>query len=64
MLLLQIEGMSIKHMRSAVSDPQLRQQLTPNYSLGCKRILASDDYYPALAADNVQLVPAGLKQVC
>jgi cation diffusion facilitator CzcD-associated flavoprotein CzcO len=63
-MLLQIEGMSIKHMRAAVSDPQLQQQLTPQYSLGCKRILASDDYYPALAADNVRLVPAGIKQVC
>lgn len=50
-------------MKSAVQDPQLQQQLTPSFSIGCKRILASDDYYPALAADNVKVVPAALKQV-
>lgn len=63
-MLLQVEGMAVKHMRSTIKDPQLQQQLTPKYALGCKRILASDDYYPALATDNVQLVPAGLGQVC
>jgi cation diffusion facilitator CzcD-associated flavoprotein CzcO len=61
--LLQFENLVLKHMKSAVQDPQLQQQLTPNFSIGCKRILASDDYYPALAADNVKVVPAALKQV-
>lgn len=61
---MQIENMCLKHMKSAIKDPQLQQLLTPDYSIGCKRILASDDYYPALAAENVRLVPAGLKQVC
>ena len=55
--------MVVKHMHAVVQDPQLRQQLTPSYTIGCKRILASDDYYPALAAPNVKLVPAGLKKV-
>jgi cation diffusion facilitator CzcD-associated flavoprotein CzcO len=50
-------------MQSAVKDPVLQQALTPNFSVGCKRILASDEYYPALAADNVTLVASGLKQV-
>jgi cation diffusion facilitator CzcD-associated flavoprotein CzcO len=55
--------MGLKHMKEAIPDPQLLKQLTPEFSLGCKRILGSDDYYPALAAPNVKLVPAGLKQV-
>ena len=45
-----------KHMESAVADPVLRAQLTPTYDLGCKRVLPSNDYYPALAKDNVSLV--------
>ena len=45
-----------KHMQSAVTDPQLRAQLTPTYDLGCKRVLPSNDYYPAIAEPNVSLV--------
>lgn len=55
--------MVVKSMRLVVDDPKLQQQLTPSYTIGCKRILASDDYYPAMVAPNVKLVPAGLKQV-
>ena len=43
-------------MQSAVTDPQLRAQLTPTYDLGCKRVLPSNDYYPAIAEPNVSLV--------
>ena len=43
-------------MESAISDPAMRAQLTPTYDLGCKRVLPSNDYYPALANDNVSLV--------
>lgn len=60
---LQIEAMSVRHMKRAVKDPKLRQQLIPDYSVGCKRILGSDDYYPALAQPNVHLVASGLKEV-
>ena len=45
-----------KHMESAVTDQATRAQLTPPYSLGCKRVLPSNDYYPAIAKDNVSLV--------
>jgi cation diffusion facilitator CzcD-associated flavoprotein CzcO len=45
-----------KHMHNAVSDPQMRAQLTPTYDLGCKRVLPSNDYYPAIARPNVSLV--------
>jgi cation diffusion facilitator CzcD-associated flavoprotein CzcO len=45
-----------RHMESAVADPALRAQLTPTYRLGCKRVLPSNDYYPALARPNVSLI--------
>lgn len=44
------------HLEAQVTDPQLRRKLTPDYEFGCKRILRSDDYYPALTAPNVELI--------
>ncbi len=45
-----------RFLAKQVKDPALRQRLTPDYLPGCKRILLSDDYYPALARPNVELV--------
>jgi cation diffusion facilitator CzcD-associated flavoprotein CzcO len=45
-----------KHMESAIADPAMRAQLTPTYDLGCKRVLPSNDFYPAIARPNVSLV--------
>jgi cation diffusion facilitator CzcD-associated flavoprotein CzcO len=45
-----------KHMESAVADPVMRAQLTPTYDLGCKRVLPSNDFYPAIVRPNVSLV--------
>lgn len=45
-----------KHMESAITDPAMREQLTPAYNLGCKRVLPSNEYYPAIARSNVSLV--------
>jgi len=45
-----------RHLEKAVADPVLRARLTPSYTMGCKRILLSDDYYPALAQPNVEVV--------
>jgi cation diffusion facilitator CzcD-associated flavoprotein CzcO len=44
------------HLKRQIPDPALRAKLTPSYVMGCKRILLSDDYYPALAADNVEVI--------
>jgi cation diffusion facilitator CzcD-associated flavoprotein CzcO len=52
-----------RHIASQVPDPELRERLTPVYRLGCKRILGSDDWYPAIASDNVEVVSAGIKEV-
>ncbi len=44
------------HMRRQVADPELREKLTPHYEPGCKRLLASDDYFPALTQPNVEVI--------
>lgn len=46
------------HIAAQIADPALRQLVTPDYEVGCKRILVADDYYPALTRDNV-VVHAG-----
>lgn len=48
------------YLRHRVKDESLRKKLTPNYTIGCKRILLSDDFYPALQKPNVQLIPHGV----
>ncbi len=44
------------HLRTQVRDPWLRRQLTPDFRPGCKRMLISSDYYPALQRDNCKLI--------
>jgi cation diffusion facilitator CzcD-associated flavoprotein CzcO len=51
-----LEGLARWHLRRQVHDPALRRTLTPSYTLGCKRVLLSDDYYPALTQPNVRVV--------
>jgi cation diffusion facilitator CzcD-associated flavoprotein CzcO len=50
-------------MREHVKDPALRKKLTPRFTPGCKRLLPSNDYYPALAHDNVEVVTDGIAEV-
>ncbi len=54
---------AIKSMHEIVHDPELRAKLTPNYTLGCKRILLSDDYYQTLLRGHVNLVTDGIERV-
>src|SRR6266446_3194532 len=46
-----------------IKDPKMRAALTPNYQLGCKRVLVSDDFYPALNLPNVELVTDAITEV-
>jgi cation diffusion facilitator CzcD-associated flavoprotein CzcO len=50
-----------KYLEQKINEPDMRQQLTPDYPLGCKRILVSDDYYQALAGDSVELVTSPIQ---
>lgn len=54
---------SLMHLYKQVSDKELRKKLTPTYTIGCRRILISDDYYPALQKDNVFLQATGVKEI-
>ncbi|MDI5966164.1 NAD(P)/FAD-dependent oxidoreductase [Streptomyces sp. SL13] len=57
------EQLARAHLRRAVKDPALRARLTPDYTIGCKRILLSNAYYPALAKPNTEVVSSALTQV-
>ena len=52
-----------RHRERQIKDPKLRAALTPNYELGCKRVLVSDDFYPTLTRSNVELVSEGIAEV-
>lgn len=51
------------HLRRQVRDPELRRRLTPAYRAGCKRMLVSNDYLPALERANVELVTDGIARI-
>ncbi|MTV24206.1 NAD(P)/FAD-dependent oxidoreductase [Nitriliruptoraceae bacterium ZYF776] len=55
--------MATRHLEAAVDDPQLREVLTPDYPIGCKRILQSDEWYPTLARDHVDVVQGGVATI-
>jgi cation diffusion facilitator CzcD-associated flavoprotein CzcO len=54
---------ALAHMERQVTDPELRRKLTPDYVMGCKRVLISGDYYPALTRDNVEVNTTGISAV-
>jgi cation diffusion facilitator CzcD-associated flavoprotein CzcO len=53
----------LRHIAREVADPVLRKKLTPDYPLGCKRILISNDYYPALVQPQVEVVDEAIREV-
>ncbi len=57
------EKVARKHMLAQVPDPVLRAKLSPDYVMGCKRILISDTWYPALQRANTELVTTPIERV-
>ncbi len=57
------ERMARRHLEQQVADPALRERLTPRYEIGCKRILMSDEYFPALQQPNAELVTESIAQI-
>ena len=55
--------LALRNIAKGIEDPELREKVTPTYAIGCKRILISNTYYPALDADNVDLVTDGIAKV-
>lgn len=58
-----LEGMWRRHLHSQIDDENLRDKLRPDYPIGCKRVLLSNDWYSALSRPNVEVIPAGLTRV-
>ena len=57
------ERMARQHIKASIADPALRAKVTPSFSIGCKRILISNDYYPALNRPNVEVRTDGIAEV-
>ena len=57
------EKIARDHLAKQVHDPELRARLTPNYQFGCKRVLISNDFYPALQRSNVEFVTDGIREI-
>jgi len=52
-----------EYLAAQVHDPALRARLTPNYRIGCKRLLIANDYYAALQRDNATVVTEGIREI-
>lgn len=57
------EKLARDHLAKQVPDPELRARLTPEYAIGCKRILISNLFYPAIQQPNVELVTDAIREV-
>ena len=57
------EDVARRGLRKWIADPTRRAKMTPDYTMGCKRLLLSDDYLPAVARPNVDVVTAPLREV-
>jgi cation diffusion facilitator CzcD-associated flavoprotein CzcO len=57
------ERLSRSYVRKSVADPVLREKLIPRYTMGCKRVLPTNDYLPTLQRPNVELVTAPIAEI-
>ena len=57
------EKLALRYLQRSVRDPVLREKLTPRYPMGCKRVLPTNDFYPALGRANVDVVTDGIAEV-
>jgi cation diffusion facilitator CzcD-associated flavoprotein CzcO len=63
LLMAPLEAVGRQHLARQVTDPALRARLTPDYTIGCKRILLSSGYYPALQRPNVDLITDDITEI-
>ncbi len=54
---------ALGNIKKGISDPALREKVTPDFQIGCKRILISNTYYPALDRDNVEVITDGIASI-
>ena len=57
------EKAALEYLESKIADPELRAKLTPDFPIGAKRILFSDDYYDAVARDDVEIITSPVAEL-
>src|SRR5262249_6850139 len=57
------EELAKRYIARHIPDPELQRKVTPGFAMGCKRVLMSDDYYPALARPNVDVVTSEIREI-
>jgi cation diffusion facilitator CzcD-associated flavoprotein CzcO len=62
-LMIWLERLAKRNLNRKIQDPVLREKLTPSYKIGCKRVLISREYYPALAQENVEVVTSAIQEI-
>ena len=58
-----LEKIALSNIHRTIKDPTLRAQLTPDYKIGCKRILQSSDWYPSLVKPNVNVITDSVESI-
>jgi cation diffusion facilitator CzcD-associated flavoprotein CzcO len=58
-----VEAFAVRYLKQCVADEDLRAKLTPSFRMGCKRILISNEYLPALARENVEVITESIREV-
>lgn len=58
-----LQNLAKLFIKAQVKDPVLAKKLTPEYTIGCKRVLISNKYFPTFNRDNVELVTDGIKEI-
>ncbi len=62
-LAVALQSLAKLFIRMKVKDPAVRKKLTPDYTIGCKRILISNKYYPTFNRSNVDLITDGIQEI-
>jgi cation diffusion facilitator CzcD-associated flavoprotein CzcO len=58
-----IDFLARRHLRQEIADPALREKLTPDYLVTCKRLIYASDFYPAMCSPNASLVTDGIDRI-
>lgn len=62
-IMQQIQRLALFNIHKTVKDPILRKKLTPDFIIGCKRVLQSNEWYPAITQANVDIVFDGVREI-
>lgn len=58
-----LEKLALLFLKKSVPNEALRKKVTPNFSIGCKRILLSNEYYPAICKSHVEVITDGIEEI-